>query len=93
MLVRTLSLSWFYFKLFNAICDCSGLELYSYNNESRNLHLVQTKKMSISWYIYTHESRLVVLASGMQCKTFTGYQVGGAHLYLDLTSYLALLTL
>ncbi|KAL8456279.1 hypothetical protein ACS0TY_034476 [Phlomoides rotata] len=56
----------------------SGLELYSYNNESRNLHLVQTKKLSISWYIYTHESRLVVLASGMQCKTLTGYQLSSA---------------
>lgn len=41
--------------------------------ESRHLHLAQTKKSSINWYIYTHESRLVLLASGMQCKTFTGY--------------------
>lgn len=56
----------------------SGLELYSYNNESHSLHLVQTKKLSISWYIYTHESRLVVLASGIQCKTFTGYQLSSA---------------
>lgn len=34
--------------------------------------------MNISWYIYTHESRLVLLASGMQCKSFMGYQVGHA---------------
>ncbi|PIN07171.1 hypothetical protein CDL12_20262 [Handroanthus impetiginosus] len=56
----------------------SGLELYSYNAESRSLHLVETKKLNISWYIYTHESRLVLLASGMQCKSFTGYQLSSA---------------
>ncbi|KAH6812799.1 C18orf8 [Perilla frutescens var. frutescens] len=56
----------------------SGLELYSYSTESRNLQLVQTKKLSISWYTYTHESRLVLLASGMQCKSFTGYQLSSA---------------
>ncbi|KAI3472124.1 hypothetical protein Pfo_029612 [Paulownia fortunei] len=56
----------------------SGLELYSYNTESRFLHLVETKKLNISWYLYTHESRLVLLASGMQCKSFTGYQLSSA---------------
>ncbi|KAL1559602.1 regulator of MON1-CCZ1 complex-like isoform X1 [Salvia divinorum] len=56
----------------------SGLDLYSYGTESRNLQLVQTKKLSISWYIYTHESRLVLLASGMQCKSFTGFQLSSA---------------
>ena len=29
----------------------------------------------MSWYVYTHESRLVLLASGMQCKSLTGFQV------------------
>ncbi|XP_042048406.1 uncharacterized protein LOC121794349 isoform X4 [Salvia splendens] len=66
------------FLLFKAICDCSGLELYTYGTESRNLQLVQTKKLSISWYIYTHESRLVLLASGIQCKSFTGFQLSSA---------------
>lgn len=66
------------FGLSKIICDCSGLELYSYSSESQSLHLVETKKQNISWYIYTHESRLVLLASGMQCKSFTGYQVGAA---------------
>lgn len=56
----------------------SGLELYSYSSESQSLHLVETKKQNISWYIYTHESRLVLLASGMQCKSFTGYQLSSA---------------
>ncbi|XP_042048401.1 regulator of MON1-CCZ1 complex isoform X1 [Salvia splendens] len=56
----------------------SGLELYTYGTESRNLQLVQTKKLSISWYIYTHESRLVLLASGIQCKSFTGFQLSSA---------------
>ncbi|XP_041991013.1 regulator of MON1-CCZ1 complex-like isoform X1 [Salvia splendens] len=56
----------------------SGLDLYTYGTESRNLQLVQTKKQSISWYIYTHESRLVLLASGMQCKSFTGFQLSSA---------------
>ncbi|XP_041994930.1 regulator of MON1-CCZ1 complex-like [Salvia splendens] len=56
----------------------SGLDMYTYGTESRNLQLVQTKKLSISWYIYTHESRLVLLASGMQCKSFTGFQLSSA---------------
>ncbi|KAL6555475.1 hypothetical protein OROGR_006733 [Orobanche gracilis] len=56
----------------------SALEFYSYNTESRLLHLVETKKINISWYIYTHESRLVLLASGMQCKSFSGYQLSSA---------------
>ncbi|KAL2535145.1 Colon cancer-associated Mic1-like [Abeliophyllum distichum] len=53
----------------------SGLDFYSYNPELKSLHLVETKKLNVSWYIYTHESRLVLLASGMQCKSFTGYQL------------------
>ncbi|KAL2225851.1 UNVERIFIED_CONTAM: Regulator of MON1-CCZ1 complex [Sesamum indicum] len=56
----------------------SGLELFSCNAGSRSLHLVETKKLNISWFIYTHESRLVLLASGMQCKSFTGYQLSSA---------------
>lgn len=53
----------------------SGLDFFSYDSEMRLLHLVETKKLNVSWYIYTHESRLVLLASGMQCKSFTGYQL------------------
>ncbi|VFQ74120.1 unnamed protein product [Cuscuta campestris] len=52
----------------------SGLDLFSYNFESKSLHLVESKRLTVSWYVYTHESRLVLLASGMQCKTFKGYQ-------------------
>ncbi|KAF6149342.1 hypothetical protein GIB67_016880 [Kingdonia uniflora] len=52
----------------------SGLDLYSYVPELKALRLVETKKLSVSWYVYTHESRMVLLASGMQCKTFTGFQ-------------------
>ena len=53
----------------------SGMELFSYDPESKSLHLVETKRMNVSWYVYTHESRLILLASGMQCKSFTGFQV------------------
>ncbi|XP_027925816.1 regulator of MON1-CCZ1 complex isoform X2 [Vigna unguiculata] len=56
----------------------SGLDLYAYNSESKSLQLVQTKKLNVSWYVYTHESRLVLLASGMQCKTFHGFQISSA---------------
>lgn len=66
-----------------AVCDIvfvktSGLDLYTYVPELKSLELVDTKKMNVSWYIYTHESRLVLLASGMQCKSFTGYQLSSA---------------
>lgn len=57
------------------IVKTSGLELLSYNNELKSLNLVETKKMNVSWYIYTHESRLVLLASGMQSKSLTGFQL------------------
>ncbi|XP_027349892.1 regulator of MON1-CCZ1 complex isoform X2 [Abrus precatorius] len=56
----------------------SGLDLYAYNSESKSLQLVETKKLNVSWYVYTHESRLVLLASGMQCKTFHGFQISSA---------------
>ncbi|KAA8516967.1 hypothetical protein F0562_017215 [Nyssa sinensis] len=56
----------------------SGLDLFSYNSDLKSLHLVETKKFNVSWYVYTHESRLVLLASGMQCKNFTGYQISSA---------------
>ncbi|KAK7336675.1 hypothetical protein VNO77_17221 [Canavalia gladiata] len=56
----------------------SGLDLYTYNSESKSLQLVETKKLNVSWYVYTHESRLVLLASGMQCKTFHGFQISSA---------------
>ncbi|KAL3533970.1 hypothetical protein ACH5RR_007491 [Cinchona calisaya] len=60
------------------IVKTSGLELLAYSSESKSLTLVETKKINVSWYIYTHESRLVLLASGMQCKSFTGYQISSA---------------
>lgn len=52
-----------------------GLDLFSYNYELKSLQLVETKKLNVSWYVYTHESRLVLLASGTQCKSFTGFQL------------------
>ena len=57
------------------LLDYSGLELFSYSSDSKSLTLVETKKTNVSWYIYTHESGLVLLAQGMQNKSFTGYQV------------------
>ncbi|KAL6133813.1 hypothetical protein ACLB2K_066046 [Fragaria x ananassa] len=65
------------------LCDIvfvktSGLDLFTYNSESKSLQLVETRKLNVSWYVYTHESRLVLLASGMQCKTFTGFQLSYA---------------
>ncbi|CAI9289778.1 unnamed protein product [Lactuca saligna] len=66
-----------------AVCDIvfvktSGLDLYSYVPELKSLELIDSKKVNVSWYIYTHESRLVLLASGMQCKSFMGYQLSSA---------------
>ncbi|XAR68623.1 hypothetical protein NMG60_11003812 [Bertholletia excelsa] len=56
----------------------SGLDLFSLDSELKSLHLVESKRFNVSWYIYTHESRLVLLSSGMQCKSFTGYQLSSA---------------
>lgn len=52
----------------------SGLDLYSLQVELNSLKYVETRRLNVSWYVYTHESRLVLLASGMQCKTLTGFQ-------------------
>lgn len=65
------------------LCDIvfvktSGLDLFAYNSELKSLQLVETRKLIVSWYVYTHESRLVLLASGMQCKTFNGFQLSSA---------------
>ncbi|KAJ8754517.1 hypothetical protein K2173_005678 [Erythroxylum novogranatense] len=56
----------------------SGLDLLSFDSESKSLQLVETRRLNVSWYVYTHESRLVLLASGMQCKSFTGFQLSTA---------------
>uniref|UniRef100_A0A0E0EXI1 Uncharacterized protein n=1 Tax=Oryza meridionalis TaxID=40149 RepID=A0A0E0EXI1_9ORYZ len=56
------------------IIKTSGLDLFAYEPQSNALHLVDSKKFNVSWYFYTHESRLILLASGMQCTLFTGYQ-------------------
>lgn len=53
----------------------SGLELFLCSSGIRSLQLAETKKLNVSWYVYTHESRLVLLATGMQGKSFTGYQI------------------
>ncbi|GKV25876.1 hypothetical protein SLEP1_g35257 [Rubroshorea leprosula] len=65
------------------LCDIvviknSGLDLYAFDLVSKTLILVETRKLNVSWYVYTHESRLVLLASGMQCKTFNGFQLSSA---------------
>lgn len=60
------------------IVKTNGLDLCAYKSESKSLQLVETKKVNVSWYVYTHESRLVLLASGMQCKTFHGFQISSA---------------
>ncbi|KAJ8498506.1 hypothetical protein OPV22_009058 [Ensete ventricosum] len=52
----------------------SGIDLLSYEPDLNTLRLVEAKRFSVSWYVYTHESRMVLLASGMQCTTFSGYQ-------------------
>ncbi|GLT38636.1 hypothetical protein SLA2020_128690 [Shorea laevis] len=65
------------------LCDIvviktSGLDLFAFDLVSKTLILVETRKLNVSWYVYTHESRLVLLASGMQCKTFNGFQLSSA---------------
>ncbi|XP_047045482.1 regulator of MON1-CCZ1 complex-like [Lolium rigidum] len=56
------------------IIKTSGLDLLVYEPQSNALRLVESKKFNVTWYLYTHESRLLLLASGMQCTLFTGYQ-------------------
>ncbi|KAH8485529.1 hypothetical protein H0E87_027097 [Populus deltoides] len=60
------------------ILSIRGLDLLACDAESKSLNVVETRKLNVSWYVYTHESRLVLLASGMQCKTFNGFQLSSA---------------
>ncbi|KAH7683747.1 Phosphoinositide 3-kinase accessory (PIK) domain-containing protein [Dioscorea alata] len=52
----------------------SGLDLLRYEHELNTFRLVEYKRFSVSWYVYTHESRMILLASGMQCTVFYGFQ-------------------
>ncbi|KAL6641183.1 hypothetical protein ACP70R_019364 [Stipagrostis hirtigluma subsp. patula] len=56
------------------IVKTSGLDLLAYEPQSNAFRMVESKKFNVSWYLYTHESRMILLASGMQCTLFTGYQ-------------------
>ncbi|CAA6653842.1 unnamed protein product [Spirodela intermedia] len=56
------------------VIKSSGLDLLAYEPESNTLRLVEVKKFNVSWYVYTHESRLILLASGTQCKLISGFQ-------------------
>uniref|UniRef100_A0A1D1ZDB1 Uncharacterized protein C18orf8 n=2 Tax=Anthurium amnicola TaxID=1678845 RepID=A0A1D1ZDB1_9ARAE len=65
------------------VCDIvviktSGLDLLAYESEFSTFRLVEAKRFNVSWYVYTHESRLILLASGMQCKVFSGFQFSSA---------------
>ncbi|XP_057546117.1 uncharacterized protein LOC130825093 [Amaranthus tricolor] len=60
------------------IVKTSGMDFLAYDSESQNIQLIKSKRVNVSWYIYTHESRLVLLASGMQCKSFIGFQLSSA---------------
>ncbi|XP_011625281.1 uncharacterized protein C18orf8 isoform X1 [Amborella trichopoda] len=56
------------------IIKSSGVDMCSYEPQLNALRLVDSKRLNVSWYVHTHESRLVLLASGMQCKSLTGFQ-------------------
>ncbi|WOK93209.1 hypothetical protein Cni_G01904 [Canna indica] len=56
----------------------SGIDLLSYEPDLNTFRLAETKRLSVSWYVYTHESRMVLLASGMQCTIFSGFQFSSA---------------
>lgn len=58
-----------------------GLELHALTPERNGLRLVEEKRRGpVLWYAYTHETRLVLLASGSQANRFAGFQFapGGA---------------
>ncbi|KAI3949154.1 hypothetical protein MKW98_026534 [Papaver atlanticum] len=56
------------------IIKTCGLDLCTYESGLKALRLVDTRKLNVNWYVYTHESRMILLASGMQCNTFTAFQ-------------------
>lgn len=51
----------------------SGMDLFACDS-MLNFRLVETRKVNVNWYIYTHETRLALLASGMKTKTVTRFQ-------------------
>eukprot|EP00850_Spirogloea_muscicola_P012493 SM000081S22627 [mRNA] locus=s81:231057:237143:+ [translate_table: standard] len=67
------------------ICDLvfvtsNGLELYALLLSKAGLRLVDHKKGDVAWFVYTHESRLVLLATGPLCRTLSAYQfAAGGH--------------
>ncbi|KAH7279474.1 hypothetical protein KP509_37G021500 [Ceratopteris richardii] len=55
-----------------------GLELFSLAPRLDAVKLVDVRPLQVSWYLYTHESRLLLVASGMHCRTFQCYQFSAA---------------
>ena len=50
----------------------AGLELYNVLASRNGLQLTDAKRQAVSWYRHTHQSRVVLLASGDRCTKISG---------------------
>lgn len=57
-----------------------GLEVNTYAAQRRGLRLRERRKMSVAWYLYTHETRMVLVGTGPQGSHIHGWQFAGTGL-------------
>jgi hypothetical protein len=50
-----------------------GLEFYAVNPEKRMFKLIKYLGVSVNWYIYSHENRVLLLSSSPQCNIIHPY--------------------
>ncbi|KAJ3673625.1 hypothetical protein LUZ60_005617 [Juncus effusus] len=60
------------------VVKSTGIEMLFYESDTNNFHLIESKKTNVNWYKYSHESRMLLLASSMQSNIISSYQFSNA---------------
>eukprot|EP00035_Acanthoeca_spectabilis_P040134 m.67480 g.67480 ORF g.67480 m.67480 type:complete len:663 (+) comp9868_c2_seq1:515-2503(+) len=50
-----------------------GLEYYAVNPEKRSLKLIKSYSISVNWYVYSHENRVLLLSTALQANQLQPY--------------------
>ena len=58
-----------------AVVTTAGVELYRVLRERRSLKLLRRVSQPVSWSVYSHETRLMLLAAGQQDNLLSGLQL------------------
>ena len=50
-----------------------GLEFYAVQPEKRSLKLLKSYSISVNWYVYSHENRVLLLSTSLQANVLQPY--------------------